>query len=97
MEAEWLFDPGQVVATPGAMALIENWEQHYPQEVWTGLLRRHLTGDWGDVCEEDAKENEFSVENGLRILSSYKLGDDKVWLITEADRSVTTFLLPEGY
>ena len=56
------------------------------------------SGDWGDVCEEDRKENEFSLENHLRLFSVYHLGDGtKIWIITEADRSVTTILLPSEY
>jgi hypothetical protein len=61
------------------------------------LLERHQKGDWGDVPPEDAKENEFSVANGFRILSSYRIGEHRLWVITEADRSVTTILKPEEY
>ena len=57
-----------------------------------------MTGDWGDLEDEDKKENELSVKEGFRILSAYKLETDvKVWVITEWDRSVTTFLLPSEY
>jgi hypothetical protein len=60
------------------------------------LLARHVSGDWGELPEEDRAENEFSVANNLRILSAYTLANGvKVWVITEADRSATTFLLPE--
>jgi len=61
------------------------------------LLQRHASGDWGVVSKEDAKENDFSVKNGYRILSAYMLSERKIWLITEADRSSTTFLFPEEY
>jgi hypothetical protein len=62
------------------------------------LFDRHITGDWGDLCEEDRQENEFSVKNALRILSAYTLRTGvKVWVITEADRSATTILTPEEY
>lgn len=62
------------------------------------LFDRHITGDWGDLCEEDKQENEFSVKHGLRILSAYTLSTGvKVWVITEANRSTTTILLPEEY
>ena len=56
-------------------------------------------GDWGDLCDEDRNENRLSLEQGFRLLSSYRTcaGDTKVWVITEADRSVTTILLPEEY
>jgi hypothetical protein len=57
-----------------------------------------VTGDWGDLEDEDKKENNFSVELGFRILSVYELETGgKVWVITEYDRSVTTILLPEEY
>ena len=88
-----LFDLGQVVGTPGALRAMEKAEQSP-----IGLLRRHVTGDWGNLPEEDKEENERSVEHGLRIFSAYKLETGvKVWLITEWDRSVTTLLLPSEY
>jgi len=60
-------------------------------------LARHVRGDWGEVGDEDWRENDFSVANGLRILSAYTIGaGDKLWIITEADRSATTLLLPSG-
>jgi len=63
------------------------------------LLRRHASGDWGDVPAEDAAENELSVREGCRILSSYPQPgtDARIWLLTERDRTVTTCLLPEEY
>ena len=62
------------------------------------LLRRHVTGDWGDVCLEDAAENNLAVQVGdLRILSSYGTGEERLWVIAEADRSATTILRPEDY
>ena len=88
-----LFELGQVLGTPGALRALEEAEQHP-----LALLIRHVTGDWGDLCEEDIAENELSVERGLRVFSSYKLETDvKVWVITEWDRSATTILLPEEY
>jgi hypothetical protein len=62
------------------------------------FLSRHVHGDWGDLCEEDRRENQVSLERGFRLLSSYRtLADVKLYVITEADRSVTTILLPEEY
>jgi hypothetical protein len=88
-----LFELGRIVATPGALDAMEHAEV-IPQN----LLARHVSGDWGDLGEEDRQENDFSVKHGFRILSSYKLDTGaKVWIITEADRSATTFLLPEEY
>ena len=90
---EPLFALGQVVGTPRALQALRDAEQH-PVE----LLIRHITGDWGDLCDEDKAENELSVECGFRTLSSYKLQTGvKVWVITEWDRSVTTLLLPDEY
>ena len=91
--AQPLFPLGQIVGTPGAMEAMRDAEQNPLQ-----LLYRHVTGDWGDLDEEDKAENDFSVQRGFRILSAYTLVTEvKIWLITEADRSVTTFLLPEDY
>src|SRR5688500_6327908 len=88
-----LFDLGEVVGTPGALQALQEAEQNP-----LGLLVRHVTGDWGDLDDEDKAENDLSVEKGFRILSSYQLQTGvKVWLITESDRSATTFLLPEDY
>ena len=85
--------PGQIVGTPGALE-----EMAKANTNGMMLLLRHVTGDWGEVDEHDAKENDFSVEKGFRILSAYTLKTGvKVWIITEANRSATTFLLPEEY
>jgi hypothetical protein len=87
------FGLGRVVATPGAVSALEE-----ARDTALAYLRRHESGDWGDVPPEDREENEFSIKNGFRLLSSYKLMDEtKIWIITEADRSMTTILLPEEY
>ncbi|MDP9480777.1 MAG: hypothetical protein M3R38_34795 [Actinomycetota bacterium] len=83
---------GMVLATPGALrALSEAGEDPLR------LLARHALGDWGELDSHDRRENEQSLKKGWRILSSYPVGDGKVWIITEADRSCTTILLPEEY
>ena len=88
-----LFDLGQLVATPGALAALEKSGQS-PME----FLSRHVTGDWGEIPEEDRKENQFSLEKGFRLMSSYRTtANDVVWVITESSRSHTTLLLPEEY
>ena len=62
------------------------------------FLARHQQGDWGEVCDEDKQENEYSVTKRLRILSAYRTSKGvKLWVITEADRSATTILLPDEY
>lgn len=101
------FPLGQIVATPGALALLER----------TGfsaaaLLSRHLQGDWGDCCAEDRTLNELSLAQGMRLMSVYRLVDAEklaatpvpqrarlptVWIITEWDRSYTTLLRPDEY
>lgn len=87
------FSLGKIYATPGALAALEEAEETVPQ-----LLHRHVIGDWGDLVEEDKLENEFGLQHRLRIFSAYKLSTDtKLWVITEADRSVTTLLLPSEY
>ena len=87
------FDPGRIVATPGALAAIEA-----SGDEPLAFLLRHIQGDWGDVDEHDRQENELSLEHGWRLLSAYTLRDGiKVWFITEADRSSTCILLPEDY
>ena len=88
-----LFALGQVVATPGALAALEKSGQG-PQD----FLSRHVHGDWGDLCDEDRNENQLSLEQGFRLLSSYRpLADVTLYVITEADRAITTILLPEEY
>lgn len=84
---------GQIRSTPGALSALEEAGQT-PSE----FLARHESGDWGDVCSEDWQENELSLREGFRLLSSYHLSTGvKIWVITEADRSATTMLLPEEY
>jgi hypothetical protein len=60
-------------------------------------LARHATGNWGELCKHDRRQNERALREGARVLSSYPVGEERVWIITEADRSVTTILLPEEY
>ncbi len=87
------FELGQIVATPGALAALKKAGQQ-PGE----FLTRHINRDWGDLNDEDRKENEYGLEHGFRLLSAYKTNaGDRVWIITEADRSVSTILLPEEY
>jgi hypothetical protein len=85
-----LFSLGRIVATPGAVDLIRS----AGEDLWPALLERHRTGDGGDVPEDDARENEVAVRHGFRVLSSYRVAGRRLWVITEADRSVTTLLLP---
>jgi hypothetical protein len=93
------FELGQIVATPGALAATTD-KQRFEH------LKRHSIGDWGRVCGEDSNTNDQAVEDGGRILSAYPIdpakpckgfGDNTLWIITEGDRSVTTFLLPDEY
>ena len=87
------FSLGAVLATPGALEVLGRHEVS-PSE----LLERHASKDWGDVPPEDARENEFALQRGFRVMSSYPLsGGVRVWIITERDRSLTTILLPAEY
>jgi hypothetical protein len=87
------FPLGRIVATPGALAALEE-----AGESPGTFLKRHVTGDWGEVDEHDRQENEFSVVQGFRLLSAYTITNGtKLWIITEADRSATTILLPSEY
>ena len=87
------FSLGRLVATPGALTALSAANQA-PFE----FLARHQCGDWGDLSPEDKAENDLSVQEGFRILSAYRTRTNvKIWIITEADRSVTTILLPEEY
>jgi len=87
------FSPGQIVATPGALAAMEEY-QCQP----LSLLAHHLVGDWGVLPAEDSQLNDEALKSDGRLLSSYPLGGDtSIWVITEWDRSVTTFLLPSEY
>jgi hypothetical protein len=87
------FNLGQTVATPGALeALTESGQS--PIE----FLQRHLSGDWGDVDDEDKQTNEDALIHGARLLSAYSTTKGtKLWVITEADRSSTCILLPDEY
>jgi hypothetical protein len=81
------------VATPGALEVLEACHQS-PME----FLTRHARGDWGQLSADDVAENEFSLQNGFRLLSSYATASgQKLWVITEADRALTTLLLPDEY
>ena len=89
---------GQVVATPGALEALRRSNS-------TGLeyLRRHASGDWGIVCDEDKQANNEALQSGARLMSAYFLPDEtRLWIITEAaddegNRAATTLLLPEEY
>ena len=87
------FDLGQIVATPAALAVLRKAGQQ-PGE----FLTRHVNREWGDLSDVDRKENDYSLEHGFRLLSSYRTNvGDRLWIITESDRTVTTILLPEEY
>ncbi|MHC5536785.1 DUF7417 domain-containing protein [Singulisphaera rosea] len=81
---------GQIVATRNAL------ERLSADEITLGLTR-HMTGDWGKVCPEDARQNELALREGFRLFSVYGEGERRFWIITEADRSLTTVLLPLDY
>ena len=83
---------GRIVATPGALQLFRQTAGN-PFD----YLSRHAPGDWGDLCAFDRRQNEIALRDGCRVFSAYETTAGRVWIITEADRSVTTLLLPEEY
>jgi hypothetical protein len=82
-ERKPLFDLGQVVATPGALAALEKAGQNAMD-----FLSRHVTGDWGELCEDDRKENALSVKRGFRILSNYKTDSGETTLLNALGRFI---------
>ena len=87
------FALGQTFITPGAQEALD-----MAGETAIQFLRRHMSADWGEVSEDDARENELALREGFRLLSSYRTAKgQKIWIITEADRSATTILLPSEY
>lgn len=90
------FNLGQLVMTRGVNDRVAD-DTEFSKFVIKSLFR-HGRGDWGDLCEEDKRENEFSLDNGFRLVSAYeKEGLPKIRIITESDRSVTTILFPSEY
>lgn len=90
------FDLGRVVETAGINAM-KNENPQFAEFVSKSFFR-YILGDWGDTCEEDAKQNDDSVKSGERILAVYKFdGQTTIWIITEWDRSSTTILFPDEY
>jgi hypothetical protein len=81
----------------GEVAVTANASVRLTTEEVLAALHRHASGDWGDLCPEDALMNDEALHHGGRLLSAYGNGDHRFWIITEADRSVTTVLLPEDY
>jgi hypothetical protein len=86
------FALGQTFITPGAEEALQIAGQTAIE-----FLRRHMSCDWGELSEDDIRENELSLQKGYRLLSSYRIGSQQLWIITEADRSATTLLLPSEY
>jgi hypothetical protein len=86
------FELGRLLATPGVLEAAGD-EDLLP------YLSRHARGDWGTVDAADKRANELALKEGTRLLSAYMLrdGTTKIWIITEADRSATTILLPDEY
>lgn len=89
---------GHVAATPGAVEALEVQAGALAPVLAAALLSRHARGDWGDLDAHDRGVNEVAVQNGYRVMSEYRLGTGaKIWIITEADRSMTTLLVPNDY
>lgn len=94
-----LFPLGRIVATSGALEVLRTGEgMHFHSDVLAvELVLRHASGDWGEVDLHDQRANDRAVRDGDRVLSAFTVGGQTLWVITEADRSVTTILLPEEY
>lgn len=90
------FEMGAVVATPAALEKLEIGHD-VGMIAALRLVRRHVTGDFGQLGEDDREANEYAIEHGYRVMSVYDLPCGTVWVITEHDRSVTTVLLPSDY
>ena len=90
MDKKRLFATGLIVSTPAVVSEVS-------LDSIVAMLTRHQTGDWGEVDMDDWARNDEALVRGGRLLSAYTYEATKVWVITEADRSVTTFLLPEEY
>jgi hypothetical protein len=90
MSGQVRFNLGETVITGNASLRLST------EEVLTGLAR-HASGDWGDLCPEDVYANFEAIHSGGRLFSAYGTGQHRFWIITEADRSVTTVLLPNDY
>ena len=81
----------------GQLAITANASLRLSTEEVLTALRRHASGEWGDLCPEDTLANDTALHHGGRLFSAYGQGEERFWVITEADRSVTTVLLPEDY
>lgn len=92
IQPEAKFSLGRVVATPGACKALDRHDTSY-----SSLVDRHVAGDWGDICAFDARANEQALLDNTRLLSCYTLGDERIWVITEHDRTSTCILLPCEY
>jgi hypothetical protein len=89
------FPLGMTVITPGVLALLKF--PMMPAVEVSPFINRHASGDWGNVHPDDVGANEHSLEEGSRLMSVYELYGEKIWIFTEADRSVTTVMLPDEY
>ena len=93
-----LFPLGRVVITTNLQAKLRETNPECWEAELIGLISRHTSGDWGDLDEEDKRQNDLALVRGFRIFSAYETGSGvMIWIISEADRSVTTLLLPEDY
>ena len=90
LTSQMKFQLGQVVITPTALEKLKS-------DDILNALNRHIVGDWGELDEEDRQTNDEALQSGSRLLSAYRSGGTKFWIITEASREVTTVLLPEDY
>jgi hypothetical protein len=96
-DAESITPPPQPKFPLGRLIITTNASEQLPLPEVNAALARHASGDWGELSHADAKQNQYALKHGSRLFSVYASSAGKFWVITEADRSATTILMPEDY
>jgi hypothetical protein len=96
-DAAGIIPPGRAKFPLGRLIITTNAGERLPPQAVSAALSRHASGDWGELCASDANQNAYALKHGCRLLSVYASSAGRFWIITEADRSVTTILMPEDY
>ena len=96
-DAERITPPEQPKFPLGRLIITTNASEQLPMPEANAALARHASGDWGELCHADAKQNHYALKHGSRLFSVYASSAGMFWIITEADRSATTILMPDDY
>lgn len=96
-DAECITPPEQPRFPLGRLIITTNASEQLPLQAVNAALARHASGDWGELSASDAKQNAYALIHGSRLFSVYASSAGRFWIITEADRSATTILMPEDY